>query len=67
MRDNTWQHVVKRVASSGTTSGATSDNEWQQVIIWPNFRYFWIREEPTTKHKEKPSNFEEDLEENLLN
>ena len=67
MRDNMWQQVVKRAVSCGTTSDATSDKEWQQVIIWPNFRHFWTKEEPTTKHKENPLNFEEDLEENLLN
>ena len=43
-------------------------SEWQTVVILVNFSFFWIREEPTTKHpKEKSLNLAEDLEEELLN
>ena len=60
-----WQRV--------TTSGTTSDNEWQRVIgndnEWYNewqfqliFLFFQIKQEPTTKHpKENFLNLEEDL------
>ena len=61
-----------------TTSGTTSDNEWQRVttIMTTNgttsdndsFPFFRIREEPTTKHpKENSLILEEDLQEGLLN
>ena len=67
-----WQRVVQRVTTSGTTSdnewqrvttsGTTNDNEWQRVTISANFSFFQIREEPTTKHrKENSLNLEEDL------
>ena len=46
----------------------TSDSEWQDRVISANFPFFRIKEEPTTKHsKDNPLNFEEDLEEGLLN
>ena len=44
-----------------------SDSKWQRVVILSNFPFFQIREEPTTKRsKEDSLNFEEDLEEGLL-
>ena len=56
---NEWQRVVQRVA--------TSDNEWQWMVISANFLFFF-REESTNRHpKENPLNLEEDLEEDLLN
>ena len=45
-----------------TTSGTTNDNGWQQVTISANFSFFQIREEPTTKHPTENSlNIETDL------
>ena len=45
-----------------TTSGTTNDNGWQQVTISANFSFFQIREEPTTKHPmENSLNIETDL------
>ena len=45
-----------------TTSGTTSDNQWQRVTISAIFSFFQIREESTTKHsKENFLNLEEDL------
>ena len=39
-----------------------SDNKWQQVTILPNFSFFQIRAEPTTKHPNDNSlNLEEGL------
>ena len=52
----------------GTTSCATSDNQWQRVVISANFPLFRIREEPSTNHsKENPLNLEEKLEKDVLN
>ena len=57
---NEWYNQWKRMT--------TSDNKWQQLIILANFLFFWRREEPLPKHpKEKASNFDADLEEDLLN
>ena len=63
--------MVHRVTTSGTTSDnewqwvTTSDNEWQQVTTSDHFgwfSFFEIREEPTIKHpKENYLNLEEDL------
>ena len=45
-----------------TTSGTTSDNEWQWVTISANFLFFLIKEEPTAKQpKENSLNLVEDL------
>ena len=35
--DNTWQRVVQRVTSSGTTSRATSNKEGQRMATSSNF------------------------------
>ena len=56
------------MTSSGTTSGKTSNSEWQLVFISANFPFSRLREEPTNKHsKGKSWNLKEDLEEQLLN
>ena len=47
-----------------TTSGTTSDNEWQRVAISANSSVFQIREESTTKDlKENSLNPKEEVEE----
>ena len=47
-----------------TTSGTTSDNEWQRVAISANSSVFRIREESTTKDlKENSLNPKEEVEE----
>ena len=46
------------------TSGKTSDNDWQRVVISANFAFFWISEKPVTKHpKEDFLHLEEKIEE----
>ena len=78
MSGNEWQRVVQRVTTSGITSDndwqrmSKSDNEWQRVTTNDNEWLFWpifiFREEPTKRHpKENPLNLQEDLEEDLLN
>ena len=47
-----------------TTSGTTSDNEWQRVAISANSSVFRTREESTTKDlKENSLNPKEEVEE----
>ena len=31
--DNEWQQVIQRMTTSSTTSGTTSDNEWQRMTM----------------------------------
>ena len=58
--DSEWYNESQRMT--------TIDNEWQPVVISSIFPFFGIREKPTTKHpKENSLNFEEGLEDRLLN
>ena len=55
-----WQRVVQRMTMN--------DSEWQRVRTNDNEWLFWQILEPTNRHpKWNPLNFEEDLEEDLLN
>ena len=58
-------YIAWRVTTSGISSDnewqrvvqrvIMNDNEWQRMMILANFSFFQIREEPTTKHLKKNS------------